>query len=83
MTSYLLFSSPACVPCQRMKPLIAQESITADVTVTDVVAPDDLFEVLAVTSVPTLMAMKDGREAGRLVGLLSQADLVEFFEETA
>ncbi|MFE3579435.1 thioredoxin family protein [Streptomyces vinaceus] len=83
MTSYLLFSSPACVPCQRMKPLIAQESIAADVTVTDVVAPDDLFEVLDVTGVPTLMAMKDGREAGRLVGMKSQADLVQFFEETA
>ncbi|MCY0945348.1 hypothetical protein [Streptomyces antarcticus] len=51
MTSYLLFSSPACVPCQRMKPLIAQESITADVTVTHIVTPDDLFEVLEVTGV--------------------------------
>ncbi|MCY0923645.1 thioredoxin family protein [Streptomyces sp. H27-G5] len=83
MTSYLLFSSPACVPCQRMKPLIAQESITADVTVTDIVTPDDLFEVLEVTGVPTLLAMKDGREVGRLTGLKSQADLIVFFEETS
>ncbi|MFD9563422.1 thioredoxin family protein [Streptomyces sp. NPDC059994] len=83
MTSYLLLSSPACVPCQRMKPLIAQESIAADVIVSDVVAPDDLFEVLDVTSVPTLLAMKDGREVGRLTGLKSQADLIVFFEETS
>ncbi|WP_030706531.1 thioredoxin family protein [Streptomyces sp. NRRL F-2580] len=83
MTSYLLFSSPACVPCQRMKPLIAQESITADVTVTDIVTPDDLFGVLDVTGVPTLLAMKDGREVGRLTGLKSQADLIVFFEETS
>ncbi|WP_370422542.1 thioredoxin family protein [Streptomyces sp. QH1-20] len=85
MTRYLLFTSPICVPCKRMKPLIAQEAIVADVAIDDVDVMNDsagkrlLFDV---SSVPTLLAYDEEGELKRLVGMKSQADLVQFFEDT-
>ncbi|WP_424214817.1 thioredoxin family protein [Streptomyces sp. BI20] len=84
MFRYLLFTSPTCVPCKRMKPLIYQEAITADVVVNDVdvTQEPDYAAAWKVSSVPTLIAAEAGFELGRLTGLKSQADLVAFFEET-
>ncbi|MEH6373728.1 thioredoxin family protein [Streptomyces sp. KLMMK] len=85
MTRYLLFTSPLCVPCKRMKPLIAQEAIVADVVIDGVNVMDDpdakrlLFEI---SSVPTLLAYNEEGELERLVGMKSQADLVKFFQDT-
>ncbi|WP_345260356.1 thioredoxin family protein [Streptomyces hundungensis] len=85
MTRYLLFTSPVCVPCKRMKPLIAQEAIVADVVIDDVDVMNDskgkrlLFDV---STVPTLLAYDEYGELERIVGMKSQADLVTFFQDT-
>ncbi|MFD5697877.1 thioredoxin family protein [Streptomyces lasiicapitis] len=85
MTDYTLFTSPTCHPCKRMKPLIIQEAIAADVVIeeSDVMDGTDRRRYqYGVTSVPALVAHRDGEVIGSFVGVKSRADLVEWFKAT-
>ncbi|MEV8022535.1 thioredoxin family protein [Streptomyces sp. NPDC086554] len=85
MTEYIVFTSPTCHSCKRMKPVIIQEAIVADVVIeeSDVMDGGDRRRYrFDVASVPTLVAHRDGEHIGRLAGMKSQADLVEFFKAT-
>ena len=62
-----------CPPCRALAPtldkLAAEYEGRAKVVKLDVEADRELAGGLHVTSVPTVIAFRDGRESGRLVGL--------------
>jgi thioredoxin 1 len=62
-----------CPPCRALAPTIDRLAMEyegrAKVVKLDVEADRDLAGGLHVTSVPTVIAFRDGKESGRLVGL--------------
>jgi thioredoxin 1 len=62
-----------CPPCRTLAPtldkLASEYEGRAKVVKLDVEADQDLAGGLHVTSVPTVIAFRDGKELGRLVGL--------------
>lgn len=86
MTNFLLFTSTTCVPCKLVKPTIHRVAVQKDVNVDDVVLQEGdnraMFEAVGVTTVPTLVAMTNGREVGRLSGKFTSTAIGQFFAET-
>lgn len=62
-----------CPPCRALAPTLDKLSSEyegrAKVVKLDVEADRELAGALHITSVPTLIAFRDGKESGRLVGL--------------
>jgi thioredoxin 1 len=67
-----------CPPCRALAPtldkLATEYEGRAKVVKVDVEADRELAGGLHVTSVPTVIAFRDGKELGRLVGLRSEGD---------
>jgi thioredoxin 1 len=67
-----------CPPCRALAPtldkLSAEYEGRAKVVKLDVEADRELAGGLHVTSVPTVIAFRDGKESGRLIGLRPEAD---------
>ena len=76
------FYADWCGPCRMLTPVL--EKVAKDVKGKAVVAKLDIdhaqkvSSLYQVTSVPTLILFKDGKEAGRLVGL-RDADAIKDF----
>ena len=70
--------APWCTSCRALAPVVDRVADRTGVPVVSlrVDAAPDLVERLGVRSVPTLLALHDGAEVGRLVGAQS-ADAVE------
>jgi len=66
------FEADWCGPCQRMKPVFEKVARTSPEDVTfetvDVDAQGALADRYGVRSLPTVVALKNGREVGRTVG---------------
>jgi thioredoxin 1 len=67
-----------CPPCRALAPtldkLASEYAGRAKVVKLDVEADRDLAGGLHVTSVPTVITFRDGKEVGRLVGLRPEGD---------
>lgn len=67
------FSATWCAPCRALEPILEQLSIDLQGKVTvmkiDVDASPKVTTQFQITSVPTMIIMKDGQEAHRIVGL--------------
>lgn len=63
----LMFTSAYCGPCQQMKPLV-QEYITQFISLDDSDGRA-IAQQFRVNSIPTFVAMRDGKEIGRCSGL--------------
>jgi thioredoxin 1 len=74
-----------CPPCRALAPMLDKLSSEyegrAKVVKLDVEADRDLAGGLHVTSVPTVIAFRAGKESGRLVGLRPEADYRKLLEE--
>lgn len=79
------FTAEWCGPCRMLKPELekaAKElSGKANVVVLDIDANQNTAAEYKVTSVPTLILFKDGKEADRLVGLKEADSIVHFVNE--
>lgn len=79
--------APWCAPCRQMTPLIEQlaSEYAGRVTVIKINADEhlDLARQLHVSSIPTLLAYRQGQEVLRRSGAQSRAMLVEIFEAVA
>ena len=80
----LKFEADWCGACQKMKPVFA--SVAADESgvsfqTVDVDRQSDLADRYRVTSLPTVVAVKDGREVGRLTGFQNAAKLKSFVKK--
>ncbi len=68
-----------CGPCRMLSPTIdeiAEERSDVKVCKINVDEQAELAAAFRVMSIPTVVAMKEGKEAGRSVGVRSKADLL-------
>ena len=76
------FYADWCGPCRMMTPVL--EGVAKDVQgkavigKLDIDSAQNIASQFQVTSIPTLILYKDGKEVGRLVGLRDAAALKEF-----
>ena len=74
-----------CGPCRMMAPVVAElaEDYAGRVRVGKVNVDEqaDIAVRYGVSSIPTLLLFKDGREAGRLVGYRPKADVAAALEQ--
>lgn len=81
----LFFSAPWCGPCQAMKPVFAEVSklhpaVEVElIDVSDGAANSEKFDYYEVRAVPTIIALKDGKESKRLVGNQPKKSIEELF----
>lgn len=81
--AFVLFSSPVCQPCQRMKKTIERMEAEGDKIDLFYI---NVFHVAAIAleskvrAVPTLMRFEEGVETARLTGEQTEAKLREFFD---
>lgn len=68
-----------CGPCQMLSPVvdeIGEERSDIKVGKIDVDAQQELAMQFRVVSIPTLLVMKDGKEAERSVGVVSKEEIL-------
>ena len=71
----VVFYADWCGPCKSLSPVVEEISEESDGYVVCKLNVDDAAEIAArygVMSIPTLIAFKDGRETGKLVGVQSK-----------
>ncbi|MDJ0644911.1 MAG: thioredoxin [Flavobacteriaceae bacterium] len=73
------FYADWCGPCQTLLPTVHRlaEEFEGDVTIkkVNVDQNQELASRFGVRSIPTLVQLSDGKEVGRIVGLISESDL--------
>lgn len=72
------FSADWCAPCKVLKPLVKKVKDEGhNVLFVDVDKEPLMAEYYGITSVPTLVGVKDGKEVIRKVGVISEKELLE------
>jgi len=70
-----------CGPCKMIAPALDELAATyegkAKVGKVDVDSASNLAQEFSVSSIPTLIVMKDGAEVNRFIGVTSKTDLAE------
>ncbi len=78
------FYSDSCIPCKRIAPLLSQieqEKEGIKVAKLNVNFDSELASDYDVTSVPTLVFFKGGKERSRLVGAVKKETIEEIIKE--
>ena len=82
------FHAEWCGPCKVMNPIINslmeeynKDGSDVEIKKSDVDKETDLAEEYGIRSIPTLVFLKDGEEAGRLVGVQSKDALTNKINE--
>ena len=78
--SFVLFSSPNCAPCGRVKAALErlEGTGTVDVSYVNVYHAVAAASQSRVRSVPTLVKFSNGQEVARLVGEQTDAKILDF-----
>ena len=77
------FNAEWCGPCRSMKPMLEEMAKTNPgykIVSIDIGAEDELAEDYDVSSIPCLVAFRDGEEVNRSVGLISRDAIAELME---
>lgn len=81
MVKILDFKAAWCSPCQAMYPVIEElkKELAGKVEIIEIDVDEKGEEAVkyGVMSIPTFIILKDGKEAGRRVGVTSKADLLK------
>lgn len=78
------FWAPWCGPCKMIAPILEAVAVKARQTKVGKINIDEqpeLAEQFAVTSIPTLVLFKNGKEVQRVVGLREEAELMAMLQE--
>ena len=79
------FGASWCGPCKMFAPVFekvkADYSGSYDFKKVDVDEESDLAQKFNIFSVPTVVAIKDGKEVARVSGYMSEAQFVKFLNE--
>ena len=77
------FYAEWCGPCQMLSPIVeqvAQENDNIKVVKVNVDENQSLAVEFGIKSIPTLIVIKEGKEANRAVGMLSKTELLELIK---
>ena len=77
------FYAEWCGPCQMLSPIVeqvAQENDNIKVVKVNVDENQSLAVEFGIKAIPTLIVIKEGKEANRAVGMLSKAELLELIK---
>ena len=75
MKEILYFSSTWCMPCRNFKPIMESVSNSMPVRFINVDENPQLSAQYNVRSVPMLVFLKDGQEADKTIGVLTEAQV--------
>jgi thioredoxin 1 len=75
MKEILYFSAPWCGPCRNFKPIMESVSNSMPVRFINVDENPQLAAQYNVRSVPMLVFLKDGQEADKSIGVLTEAQV--------
>jgi thioredoxin-like negative regulator of GroEL len=75
MKEILYFSAPWCGPCRNFKPIMESVSNSIPVRFINVDENPQLSAQYNVRSVPMLVFLKDGQEADKTIGVLTEAQV--------
>ena len=73
-----------CGPCQMLAPIvheIAEEHPEFLICKVDVDEEMELARQFGIESIPTLIAFKDGKAIGKMVGLRKKEDIIDFLSK--
>jgi thioredoxin 1 len=77
MKEILYFSAPWCGPCRNFKPIMESVSNSMPVRFINVDENPQLAAQYSVRSVPMLVFLKNGQEADKSVGVLTESQVKE------
>ena len=75
------FNADWCGPCRMVRPVLdelANESDDYKIVSVNVDDEEELAAKYSVSSIPCMVLIKDGKEAGRSIGLKPKSELKEF-----
>ncbi len=77
------FWAPWCGPCRMMAPVMEALAAKGEVAVGSLNIDEeaDIGQKYSISSVPTFILFKDGKEVGRKTGATAQADLEKFISD--
>ena len=76
------FFATWCGPCKMVSPIVDQIAVeNADIKVCkiNIDEPSELASAFGVMSIPTLVALKDGKEITRTVGAVPKSNILKMF----
>ena len=77
MKEILYFSASWCGPCRNFKPIMESVSNSIPVRFVNVDENPQLAAQYSVRSVPMLVFLKDGQEADKSIGVLTESQVKE------
>jgi thioredoxin len=77
MKEILYFSAPWCGPCRNFKPIMENVSNSMPVRFINVDENPQLAAQYNVRSVPMLVFLKNGQEADKTIGVLTESQVKE------
>jgi thioredoxin 1 len=77
MKEILYFSAPWCMPCKNFKPIMERVGQRIPVAFINVDENPQLSTQYNIRSVPTLIFLKDGQEADKSIGVLTEEQVKE------
>jgi thioredoxin 1 len=84
-TKIIKFEAVWCGPCQQMKPIFAKVSqanaADLDFQSVDIDASPAVADSYAVSLLPTVIAVKDGKVVGRITGFKNEKQLTAFVKK--
>jgi thioredoxin 1 len=80
--SILRFTASWCQPCKALAQQIKDLGLEELVTVVDIDEQPTLAQQYGVRGVPTLVALDNGKEVKRMVGIKSKDILLDWFPKT-
>ena len=81
MKKILYFSASWCGPCKMLGPIMESLSGQINYEKVDVDNNQDLSIQYGVRNVPTLVLVENGEAVGRLVGVQSKEQILNFYNE--